>query len=91
LDQIDVPHTQNFEILHPKGALVQMLTKKGLTVNVTETYTRKQFLSQNKNLSMHVCKATIQDYKKNISKILSFFLIFENFSSEKWQGFLSKA
>jgi hypothetical protein len=26
---------------------------------------------------MHVCNATIQDYKKDISKILSFFLIFE--------------
>jgi hypothetical protein len=36
---------------------------------------------------MHVCKATIQDYKKYISKILSVFLIFENFSSEQWQGF----
>jgi hypothetical protein len=36
------------------------------TVNIPETYTRKQFLSQNTNLSMHVCKATIQDYKKKI-------------------------
>jgi hypothetical protein len=35
-----------------------------LTVNVTETYTRKPFLSQNTILSMQVCKATIQDYKK---------------------------
>jgi hypothetical protein len=54
----------------------------GLTVDVPESYTRKLFLSQNKFLSMYVYKATIQDYKKNISKILSFFLIFENFFSE---------
>jgi hypothetical protein len=46
------------------------------TVNVPETYT---FLSQNRFLSMHVCKATIQDYKYFFSKILSFFLIFEIF------------
>jgi hypothetical protein len=34
----------------------------------------KNFLIQNQFLSMHVCKvtkATIQDYEKNISKILS--------------------
>jgi hypothetical protein len=60
-----------------------------LTVNVPETYTRKQFLSQNTILSMHVCKATNQDNKKK-SKILSFFLIFEKKNSEKWQGFLGK-
>jgi hypothetical protein len=47
-------------------------------------------LFQNRFLSMHVCKATIQDNKKNISKILSFFLIYEKKKSEKWQGFLSK-
>jgi hypothetical protein len=60
---------------------------KVLTVDVPETYTRKQFLSQNTILSMHVCKTIIQDYKKNISKILSFFLNFKIFFSEKWQGF----
>jgi hypothetical protein len=53
-----------------------------LTADVPETYTKKQFLSQNANLSMHVCKATIQDYK-NKSKIL-IFPDFWEFFSEKW-------
>jgi hypothetical protein len=37
-----------------------------LTVDVPETYTKNKFLSQTTILSMHVCKATIQDYKKKI-------------------------
>jgi hypothetical protein len=39
-----------------------------LTVNVPETYRKKKILSQNIILSMPVCKATIQDYKKKYFK-----------------------
>jgi hypothetical protein len=39
---------------------------------------------------MYVCRATIKITKKHISKILSFFLIFGNFFSKKWQGFFTK-
>jgi hypothetical protein len=47
-----------------------------------------RFLQQKRSflfltLSMHVCKATIQDYEKNILKILSYFLIFGIFFSPK--------
>jgi hypothetical protein len=38
------------------------------SVDVPETYTWKQLLSQNTNLSMHVCKATIQVYQKKYFK-----------------------
>jgi hypothetical protein len=40
---------------------------------------RPYFVSRNSILSMHVCRATIQDCKKNISKFQSVFLIFEIF------------
>jgi hypothetical protein len=51
-----------------------------LTVDVSETYTRKQFLSQNTILSIYVCKTTIQGikkkkYSKNPELLPDFFLL----------------
>jgi hypothetical protein len=61
-----------------------------LTFIVCEIDTRQHFLFEIQILSIHSCKATIQDYKSVEYEILEFFPDFRDFFPKKWHDFLSK-
>jgi hypothetical protein len=49
------------------------------------------FVSRNSILNKHICRATIQNYKKKIFQNFRAYSWFLRFFSEKWHGFSSKS